>query len=147
MSTLQLESMATQTSGSVPHLYSGPHLYDQVRLIDNSEGVVKYIGEVAGKNGTFFGLELLSGSYHTATTNGCVGDQQYFTTTSNNVKVGRFVTDDEIQSIMKPSHNLPLIGEAPPFCLGDRVFVEKKNCNGMVHYSMSICFCLCALFF
>jgi len=121
-------------SGAVPHLYSGPHLYDQVRLIDKSEGVVKYIGEIVGKNGTFYGLELLERSYHTATNNGSIGDQCYFTTTSNKVNVGRFVTDNEIQSIVQPTHNLPLIGESPPFSLGDRVFVEKKNCNGMVHY-------------
>ena len=82
-----------------------------------------------------FGLEMLPyyGGHDNADTNGSIDDQQYFTTTDNE-KVGRFVTEEDIDDIIDATHSLTLIGESPQFTVGDRVFIEKKNCNGMVHY-------------
>eukprot|EP01083_Nonionella_stella_P047115 126140_1 len=100
-----------------------PYLYEQVKLTDSSEGVIKYIGEIEGKNGTFFGVEMLDGSQNKADTNGTINDQQYFTCT-NNASIGRFIQDTDIESTIKPAtHNLDLIGSSPPFTIGDRVFV------------------------
>ena len=74
------------------------------------------------------------GGHDNADTNGSLGDQQYFTTT-NNEAIGRFVTEDDIEDVIdEPTHSLKLIGESPKFTVGDRCFIEKKNCNAMVHY-------------
>merc|ERR1712228_661028 len=113
-----------------------PYLYDQVKLTDSTQGVVKYIGEIKGKNGTFFGLEMLPyyGGHDNADTNGTIGDQQYFTTTDNET-IGRFVSEDDIDDVIdEPTHSLKLIGESPKFTVGDRCFIDKKNCNAMVHF-------------
>ena len=107
-----------------------------MKLTDQTQGVIKYIGEVKGKNGTMFGLEMLPyyNGHDNADNNGTIGDQQYFTTT-NNEETGKFVTEEEIDDVLdEPSHSFALVGESPPFTVGDRVYIEKKNCNGMVHY-------------
>lgn len=107
-----------------------------MKLNDGTQGVVKYIGEVAGKNGTMFGLEMLEfyNGLDKADTNGTIGDQVYFSTTGDK-KTGCFVTEEDIADILdEPNHSFTIIGESPPFTVGDRVFIEKKNCNGMVHF-------------
>merc|ERR1712130_468609 len=109
---------------------------DQVKLTDSTQGVVKYIGELKGRNGTFFGLEMLPyyGGQDNADTNGTVDGQQYFTT-SNNEEIGRFVAEEDIDDILdEPTHSLKLLGDAPRLTVGDRCYVDKKGCNAMVHY-------------
>eukprot|EP01083_Nonionella_stella_P142751 442250_1 len=92
----------------------------QVRLDDATQGVVKYIGEVQGKNGTMFGLEMLPyyGGHDTADTNGTIGDQVYFTCTDGE-KLGRWVTDEDIEDVLdETNHDLELLGDAPKFTVG-----------------------------
>merc|ERR1719317_1577360 len=126
-------------------MVDAPYLYDQVKLDDGTQGVVRYIGEVKGRDGTFFGLEMLADNngLATADTTGTIDGQQYFVT-DNNAQTGRFVTDEDIATTVKSTHSLNLIGEAPRFTVGDRVMVLKtikKGDNktkiriaGMVHY-------------
>eukprot|EP01084_Bolivina_argentea_P031632 58543_1 len=89
---------------------------DKVKLKDNSEGFVKYIGEVVGKQGVFYGLDLNKGN---GKNNGVVKGQLYFKTRGNK-KTGRFVRLDAISKMIKRERSVL-------FTVGDVVNVKLKG--------------------
>eukprot|EP01084_Bolivina_argentea_P114047 203139_1 len=95
---------------------------DKVKLKDDSEGVVKYIGEVVGKQGVFYGLNLNKGN---GKNNGVINNQRYFRIRGNK-KTGRFVRLNAIIKIIKRGHNVL-------YTVGDVVNIKRKG-TGVVRF-------------
>eukprot|EP00483_Globobulimina_turgida_P000981 UN00983 len=95
---------------------------DKVKLTDGGQGSVKYIGEVIGKNGVFYGVDLVKGS---GKNNGTMKKVVYFKTRGNK-KSGKFVRKSAFKKATKTEHCVP-------FTVGDAVNVKSKG-NGIVRF-------------
>jgi len=95
---------------------------DKVKLNDGGQGSVKYVGELVGKEGVFFGIDLVKG---TGKNNGTLKGQVYFKTRGNK-KSGRFIRASAVKSSKKTEHSVE-------FTVGDAVTVKSKGC-GIVRF-------------
>eukprot|EP01084_Bolivina_argentea_P031633 58544_1 len=97
-------------------------LSDKVKLKDGGQGSVKYIGEIVGKDGVFYGVDLVKG---TGKNTGTVKGQVYFKTRGNK-KSGKFIKISSIKSAKKTEHSVE-------FTVGDGVTVKSKG-TGIVRF-------------
>eukprot|EP00484_Ammonia_sp_Unknown_P017037 CAMPEP_0197023474 /NCGR_PEP_ID=MMETSP1384-20130603/4156_1 /TAXON_ID=29189 /ORGANISM="Ammonia sp." /LENGTH=683 /DNA_ID=CAMNT_0042451687 /DNA_START=1 /DNA_END=2052 /DNA_ORIENTATION=+ len=96
---------------------------DRVKLKQNNlKGTVKFIGEMAGKYGVWYGIELDKAQ---GSSNGSIRNVQYFKTKRNK---GLFVKQYEIAKTLHADN------PAPRCSVGDTVKIKKFNCHGTVRY-------------
>eukprot|EP01084_Bolivina_argentea_P120403 213413_1 len=95
-------------------------LYNKVELDDGAQGVVHYIGNIMGKKGTFYGIDITKGD---SKNDGSFNNIKYFKT-----KNGRFCTANKIINSKTTLHS------KYPFKIGDIVMCSKTNCKGTVKY-------------
>ena len=97
---------------------------DRVKLKKgNNTGEVKFIGEVKGKTGVYYGIELDSKK---GDNNGTLHNIKYFKTRTN---CGIFVKSDNILKT-NCKHN----SHSPRILIGDKVKCIKTSCNGLVKF-------------
>ena len=85
-------------------------------------GTVKFVGEIAGKYGIWYGIEL---DKKKGTSDGSIRKIKYFKAKRN---YGLFVKQHEISRTIKRD------GDAPRCSIGDTVRIKKFKCNGTVRY-------------
>ena len=90
---------------------------------DNLVGVVRFIGEIKGKKGVFYGVELDEAK---GKNNGSVNKIPYFKCAK---KKGSFIT---AKSIAKT--NTKNNADAPRVTVGDKVTVSKAKCKGTIRF-------------
>eukprot|EP01084_Bolivina_argentea_P237465 399086_1 len=96
---------------------------DRVKLKkDNLLGIVQFVGEIKGKKGVFFGIELDEAK---GKNNGTVAKTAYFKCAK---KKGSFVKKTAILKTNKKGN------EAPRATVGDKVKAIKAKCNGTIRY-------------
>eukprot|EP01084_Bolivina_argentea_P319636 554392_1 len=98
-------------------------LYNKVQLQDGSQGIVKYIGNIIGKKGTFYGIDITKGD---AKNDGTYKNIKYFDT-KKGTKTGRFCKENKIVKCIKTTSKYS-------FTLGDVVMCTKTKCEGIVKY-------------
>ena len=89
---------------------------------DNLDGTVKFIGELSGKYGIWYGIEL---DKRRGTSDGSIKKIKYFKTKKNR---GLFVKKHEISKTTQSNKDVPRCS------VGDIVRINKFNCNGIVRY-------------
>eukprot|EP01084_Bolivina_argentea_P048550 89440_1 len=99
-------------------------LYNKVKLDDGSVGVVRYIGNIMGKKGVFYGIDVTKGD---AKNNGTFKGIEYFKT-KKGTKTGRFVPGSKIVKAAKTTFS------KYPFKLDETVSCTKTNCKGIIKY-------------
>eukprot|EP01084_Bolivina_argentea_P079212 143719_1 len=96
---------------------------DRVKLRNNNlKGTVQFIGEIKGKYGIWYGIEL---DKKKGETNGSLRNVSYFNTKRNK---GIFVKQHAILNTIRRNHN------APRCSVGDTVKIKKFGCNATVRY-------------
>ena len=97
---------------------------DKVKTGDNGQGTIKFIGEIAGKEGLYYGIDLTKGN---GKNNGSLNNITYFKTRGNG-KSGRFTKKKKLKLIKN-------VGTCP-YTVGDRVLCTKSNppTNGLIRY-------------
>ena len=98
------------------------HYNDKVKLKDGSQGSVKFIGEVTGKDGVYYGVDLVKG---TGKNNGTVKKEVYFKTRGGK-KSGIFCRHSKIKTAKPTEYSVK-------FTVGDHVMVKSKG-NGVVRF-------------
>ena len=93
-----------------------------MKLKDGGQGSVKFIGEVVGKEGVFYGIDLVKG---TGKNNGSVKKEVYFKTRGGK-KSGIFCRESKIKSSKSTEYSVK-------FTVGDHVLVKSKG-NGVVRF-------------
>ena len=78
------------------------HLYDEVELVDESIGICKFIGEIKGKKGVFYGVDIKKGE---GKNNGCIKNKRYFRTKKDK-QTGRFTQIAKIIRSSKTSKSI-----------------------------------------
>eukprot|EP01084_Bolivina_argentea_P255638 430073_1 len=97
---------------------------DRVKLTkDNLVGVVRFVGEIQGKKGVFFGVELDNAK---GKNNGSFNKVPYFKCKKNK---GKFVKQAGIAKT-NPKNN----ADALRITVGDKVKCKKQKCNGTVRF-------------
>ena len=76
------------------------HLFDEVQLNDDAIGICKFIGEIKGKKGVFYGVDIKKGE---GKNNGTIKNKRYFRT-KNNKETGRFTQISKIIKTTKTSN-------------------------------------------
>jgi len=99
-----------------------PHYNDKIKTNDGGQGSIKYVGEVVGKEGVFYGCDLVKGK---GKNNGSVKGQFYFKTKGNK-KSGVFLRKKAFKKVTKTEHSTE-------FTVGDAVMVKSKG-NGIVRF-------------
>ena len=120
-------------------------LYNKVKLQDDTVGVVRYIGNLMGKQGVFYGIDVIKGNgknnvyassfmHHLRLREHChdqgtLQNIKYFDT-KHATKTGRFVRGSKIVNTLKTTRS------NHPFQLGDTVQCTKAevDCKGTVKY-------------
>merc|ERR1712228_133990 len=90
---------------------------------NDNVGKVKFIGQIPGKKGIFYGIELDEAN---GKNNGKVKKVQYFKCAKNK---GLFVKKE---AILKTNHKNNKM--APRVTIGDTVKCNKQKCNGIIRY-------------
>eukprot|EP01084_Bolivina_argentea_P000221 423_1 len=99
---------------------------DRVKLKKGNNinvGVVRFIGEIAGKHGIFYGIEL---DNKKGKNNGTINKIQYFKCKQNN---GLFVKKISILKTKSKNNN-----GTPRVTVGDKVKVTKCKCYGIIRF-------------
>ena len=99
------------------------HLYDEVTLIDEVVGIVKFIGEIKSKKGVFYGIELKQGK---GKNNGCIKNRRYFRTKKDK-QTGRFTQITKIIKTVKTEKSIRLT-------LGDSIDCPHLNTTAIIRY-------------
>lgn len=103
-----------------------PHLYNKVQLDDGSIGVVRYIGSIMGKKGTFYGIDVTKGS---SKNDGTFKGIRYFDTKRGG-RTGRFCKSSKIKRCKRTSFSkygvLIYFDTASLHFHFDNVFVIKR---------------------
>lgn len=99
------------------------HLFDEVQLNDDAVGIIKFIGEVKGKKGVFYGVDVKKGG---GKNNGTIKNKRYFRT-KNNRESGRFTQLSKIIRTSKTSKSIP-------FTIGHTVHCPQLNTTGIIRY-------------
>eukprot|EP01084_Bolivina_argentea_P230697 389173_1 len=105
-----------------PHL--DVFLWDEVFLVDKAIGIVKFIGEVKGKEGVFYGIDLKKGK---GKNKGCIKNRRYFRT-RNNKQSGRFTQITKIISRTKTPKSLRVT-------IGDTIQCPQLNTRATIRYA------------
>eukprot|EP01084_Bolivina_argentea_P226580 382721_1 len=87
-------------------------------------GIVRFIGEIAGKNDIYYGIELNNSK---GNNNGFIGSTQYFKCKS---KRGIFVKETAITNTTTTKHNK----NTPRVTVGDTVHCLKAQCKGIIKF-------------
>eukprot|EP01084_Bolivina_argentea_P105530 188972_1 len=90
----------------------------------NRQAKIKFIGEVQGKDGILYGVELESGK---GNNDGTFKGVKYFNTV-NDAKRGMFVTHNGIKKLLKTAPNMHRI------TINDSKYFEKYDCFGFVKF-------------
>lgn len=98
------------------------HYGDKVKLKNGNKGTVKFIGEVVGKKGVFYGIDLAKGN---GKNTGSFQKETYFKT-KDGKKSGIFCRETKIKSTKTTQSSIK-------FTVGDRVSVKGKG-NGMIRF-------------
>ncbi|ETO36423.1 hypothetical protein RFI_00648 [Reticulomyxa filosa] len=96
---------------------------DQVTLDDGGIGHVRFIGEVVGKKGTLYGIELTSGK---GRNNGSLEGVTYFSVKDNAQLTGRLVTKNKITKTTRTK-------QSTKFTIGESVIVKGVQ-GGVITY-------------
>eukprot|EP01083_Nonionella_stella_P239057 837151_1 len=99
-------------------------LYNKVQLDDGSQGIVRYMGNIMGKKGIFYGVDITKGD---AKNDGKFKNIKYFDT-KKGTRTGRFCKESKIVKCKKTTFS------KYPFKLGDTVMCTKVKCKGTVKY-------------
>lgn len=99
------------------------HLFDEVQLNDDAIGICKFIGQVKGKKGLFYGIDVKKGG---GKNNGCIKNKRYFRT-KNNKETGRFTQISKIIKTTKTSKSIP-------FTIGDKINCKQLNTMATIRY-------------
>eukprot|EP00484_Ammonia_sp_Unknown_P024722 CAMPEP_0197031066 /NCGR_PEP_ID=MMETSP1384-20130603/10173_1 /TAXON_ID=29189 /ORGANISM="Ammonia sp." /LENGTH=534 /DNA_ID=CAMNT_0042460543 /DNA_START=147 /DNA_END=1751 /DNA_ORIENTATION=+ len=99
------------------------HLFDEVLLQDGASGIVKFIGEVRGKEGIFYGVDIKKGE---GKNNGCIKNRRYFRT-KKDANSGRFTTLSKIEKTSKTSKSVV-------FTIGDKIKCLSLGTTGIIRY-------------
>jgi len=103
-----------------------PCLFDHVTLKDESQGIIKFIGSLPGKEGTFYGIDLTyEGKDSFNNMNGRYKKFKLFDTTQP--KKGRLCKFQTI-SYYK------LTAESVKITVGDSLYVDEAYCDGKIKY-------------
>eukprot|EP01084_Bolivina_argentea_P046384 85428_1 len=103
-----------------------PCLYDQVTLQDGSEGIIKFIGSLSGKDDLYYGVDLtVLGKHKYNNMNGSMRDIEYFKT--SNGKNGRLCKPKSLKYYK-------LTGDSIQLTYGNKIYIENAYCDGIIKY-------------
>merc|ERR1719361_3236112 len=96
---------------------------DKVRLTKDLMGTVRFVGEIQGRKGIYYGIELTEAK---GKSNGAVGNVRYFKCKN---KRGLFLRFARIQEVIA-NHNIHRIGIND--CI--ELYAGNRKCVGVVRY-------------
>eukprot|EP01083_Nonionella_stella_P040195 109240_1 len=96
---------------------------DIVLLTDGQVGIVRFIGEIKGETGVYYGIDL---SHPNGNTDGSWYSVYYFTTNEN---FGIFIKKSEISKVIEENEY-----KLPRVTVGDIVGIKEVGCNAIIRF-------------